>query len=80
MKEALDELLSTGAYQTRAAAVRSTVESLVDHEWRRRTGEEIATYRRLPQSDEDRCRCHQRRLLSDRAQQGGGLTLEVSHS
>lgn len=54
MTEALDELVSTGRYQTRAAAVRSAVESLVDHERRRRTGEEIAdAYRRLPQSDED---------------------------
>jgi Arc/MetJ-type ribon-helix-helix transcriptional regulator len=50
----LDELVTTGRFTTRAEAVRSAIESLVDQERRCRVGAEIAEgYRRIPQSDED---------------------------
>jgi len=50
----LDELVARGRFPTRAEAVRSAIESLVDQEHRRRVGAEIADgYLRIPQSDED---------------------------
>lgn len=50
----LDELVATGRFPTRAEAVRSAIESLVDQERRRRVGAEIVEgYLRIPQSDEE---------------------------
>jgi len=43
-----------GPFMTKADAVRSAIEELVDREERRRIGEAIAEgYRRIPQTDEE---------------------------
>jgi Arc/MetJ-type ribon-helix-helix transcriptional regulator len=50
----LTELVEAGRFPTKADAVRTAIERLIDLERRRRTGEEIAeAYRRLPQTDEE---------------------------
>jgi Arc/MetJ-type ribon-helix-helix transcriptional regulator len=54
LAEALDELVETGRFETRADAVRSALEALIDEERRRAIGERIAEgYRRIPQDDEE---------------------------
>lgn len=50
----LEDLVSTGRFETRAEAVRVALEALIESERRRRVGELIADgYRRLPQDDEE---------------------------
>lgn len=50
----LEDLVSTGRFETRAEAVRVALEALIEAERRRRVGELIADgYRRLPQDDEE---------------------------
>lgn len=50
----LDELVTGGRFSSRAEAVRSAIEDLIDSERRRRIGQEIAAgYRRVPQTDEE---------------------------
>lgn len=50
----LEDLVSTGRFETRAEAVRVALETLIEAERRRRVGELIADgYRRLPQDDEE---------------------------
>ena len=52
---ALDALVAPrGRFMTKAEAVRSAIEELVDREERRRIGEAIVEgYRRIPQTDEE---------------------------
>ena len=50
----LEDLVGTGRFDTKADAVRSALETLVDAERRRRVGELISEgYRRIPQTDGD---------------------------
>lgn len=50
----LEDLVSSGRFETRAEAVRVALEALIEAERRRRVGELIADgYRRLPQDDEE---------------------------
>ena len=50
----LSELVEGGRFVSKAEAVRTAVEELVDRERRRMIGEQIAEgYRRMPQSDDD---------------------------
>ncbi len=50
----LDHLVSGGRFSTRAAAVRSAIEALVDSERRSAQGEAIAAgYRALPQTEDE---------------------------
>jgi len=52
LAESLDELVSSGRFVTKAEAIRTALEALVDAERRRRIGELIVEgYRRIPQSD-----------------------------
>lgn len=54
MVSALDELVSVGRFTTRAAAVRSAIETLVDVERRKAEGEAIvAGYLAHPQTDDE---------------------------
>ena len=51
---AVDRLVRSGRFPTKANVVRVAVEALVESERRREVGERIADgYRRLPQEDED---------------------------
>jgi Arc/MetJ-type ribon-helix-helix transcriptional regulator len=50
----LDELVATGRFETKADAVRTALEALVDADRRRRVGALIAEgYRRIPQDDDE---------------------------
>lgn len=50
----LSELVEGGRFVSKAEAVRTAVEELVDRERRRMIGEQIAEgYRRIPQADDD---------------------------
>jgi Arc/MetJ-type ribon-helix-helix transcriptional regulator len=50
----LQALVEDGTFETKAEAIRSAIETMIDTERRRRTGEEIADgYRRMPQSEDD---------------------------
>lgn len=50
----LGELVEGGRFVSKAEAVRTAVEELVDRERRRMIGEQIAEgYRRVPQTDDD---------------------------
>ncbi len=50
----LDEVVARGDFASRAEAVRTAIEALVDTERRRRIGVSIAEgYRRLPQTDDE---------------------------
>jgi len=50
----LEDLVSTGRFETRAEAFRVALEALIEAERRRRVGELIADgYHRLPQDDEE---------------------------
>ncbi len=54
LAESLEELVSSGRFETKADAVRTALETLVDAERRRRVGELIADgYRRIPQDDDE---------------------------
>jgi Arc/MetJ-type ribon-helix-helix transcriptional regulator len=54
LAESLEDLVSTGRFETKADAVRTAIEALVDSERRRRIGDLIADgYRRVPQADAD---------------------------
>jgi Arc/MetJ-type ribon-helix-helix transcriptional regulator len=50
----LEELVATGRYDTKAEAIRSALEALVDAERRAEVGRRVAEgYRRIPQEDEE---------------------------
>jgi len=50
----LEDLVSSGTFETKAEAIRAALEKLIDAERRRRVGELIADgYRRIPQDEED---------------------------
>jgi Arc/MetJ-type ribon-helix-helix transcriptional regulator len=50
----LDALVADGAFASKADAIRSAIESLIDAERRRRVGEAIVEgYSRMPESDEE---------------------------
>ena len=54
LASSLDELVTVGRFSSRAEAVRTAIEELIDGERRRRIGQEIvAGYRRIPQTDEE---------------------------
>jgi Arc/MetJ-type ribon-helix-helix transcriptional regulator len=54
LAESLEDLVSRGRFDTKADAIRSALESLVDAERRRRVGELIVQgYLRVPQEDDD---------------------------
>jgi Arc/MetJ-type ribon-helix-helix transcriptional regulator len=54
LAESLQELVETGRFETKADAVRTALEALIDGERRRRIGEVIAEgYRSLPQDDDE---------------------------
>jgi Arc/MetJ-type ribon-helix-helix transcriptional regulator len=54
LAESLEELVASGRYETKADAVRSALESLVESERRRRIGGLIVDgYRRVPQDEEE---------------------------
>lgn len=54
LAESLEDLVSRGAYETKAEAIRAALEALVESERRRRVGELIAEgYLRIPQDDAD---------------------------
>lgn len=54
LAESLEGLVASGRFETKAEAIRSALETLVDVERRRRIGELIAEgYRRIPQGDDD---------------------------
>jgi Arc/MetJ-type ribon-helix-helix transcriptional regulator len=51
---ALEALVSSGRFPTKADAVRAAVEALLESERRRELGDKIADgYRRVPQDDDD---------------------------
>ena len=50
----LEDLVASGRFETKAEAVRTALEALLDAERRRRLGDLIADgYRRMPQRDEE---------------------------
>jgi Arc/MetJ-type ribon-helix-helix transcriptional regulator len=52
LASALDDLVASGRFETRAEAVRTALEALVDEERRRVIGERIVEgYRRIPQDE-----------------------------
>jgi Arc/MetJ-type ribon-helix-helix transcriptional regulator len=54
LAKSLEELVSRGAFETKAEAIRAALDRLIETERRRRVGELIADgYRRIPQEDED---------------------------
>jgi len=54
LAESLEDLVASGRFETKAEAVRTALEALVDAERRRRLGDLIADgYRRMPQRDEE---------------------------
>jgi Arc/MetJ-type ribon-helix-helix transcriptional regulator len=54
LAESLEDLVSSGRFETKAEAIRTALEGLVDAERRRRIGELIADgYRRIPQTDDE---------------------------
>lgn len=54
LSESLEELVATGRFGTKAEAVRTALETLVEAERRRRVGELIAEgYRRIPQDEDE---------------------------
>ena len=54
LAQSLGELVASGRFDTRADAVRSAIEALVEGERKRRIGELIAEgYRRVPQEDDE---------------------------
>jgi len=54
LAESLEDLVSSGRFETKADAIRTALEGLVDADRRRRVGELIADgYRRVPQDEDD---------------------------
>jgi Arc/MetJ-type ribon-helix-helix transcriptional regulator len=54
LAESLEELVSEGRFETKAQAIRSALQTLVDQERRRKVGELIADgYRRIPQDEDE---------------------------
>jgi Arc/MetJ-type ribon-helix-helix transcriptional regulator len=54
LAERLDRLVENGRFASKAEAVRSAIQDMLDHERRTEVGERIADgYRRIPQSDEE---------------------------
>lgn len=54
LAESLEQLVESGRFETKADAVRTALEALIDAERRRRIGEVIADgYRRIPQDDDE---------------------------
>jgi Arc/MetJ-type ribon-helix-helix transcriptional regulator len=54
LAESLEDLVASGRFETKAEAVRTALEALLDAERRRRLGDLIADgYRRMPQRDEE---------------------------
>ena len=54
LAESLEELVSSGRFETKAEAIRAALEVLVEAERRERVGALIAdAYRRLPQDDQE---------------------------
>jgi len=54
LAESLQDLVASGRFETKADAVRTALEALVDAERRRRIGELVADgYRRIPQDDDE---------------------------
>jgi len=54
LAESLEDLVSRGRFETKADAIRTALEALVDAERRGRIGELIAEgYRRIPQDDDE---------------------------
>ena len=54
LARAVEALVTSGRYPTKADAVRAAVQALVENERRRETGERIREgYRRIPQDDDD---------------------------
>ena len=52
LAESLEDLVSTGRFETKADAIRTALEALIDAERRRRVGELIAEgYRQVPQDE-----------------------------
>jgi Arc/MetJ-type ribon-helix-helix transcriptional regulator len=52
--KSLEELVASGRFETKADAVRSALEAMLESERRRRIGQLIADgYRRVPQDDEE---------------------------
>jgi Arc/MetJ-type ribon-helix-helix transcriptional regulator len=54
LADSLENLVSSGTFETKAEAIRAALERLVEAERRRRVGELVADgYRRIPQVDDD---------------------------
>ena len=54
LAESLEDLVSDGRFETKAEAIRSALQTLVDQERRRKVGELIADgYRRIPQDEDE---------------------------
>ena len=54
LAESLEDLVTRGRFETKAEAIRTALEALVDQERRRLVGELIADgYRRIPQDRDD---------------------------
>jgi Arc/MetJ-type ribon-helix-helix transcriptional regulator len=54
LAESLEDLVARGRFETKAEAIRSALESLIDSERRRRVGELIVQgYLRVPQEDDE---------------------------
>lgn len=54
LAESLEELVAEGRFETKAEAIRSALQTLVDQERRRKVGELIADgYRRIPQDEDE---------------------------
>lgn len=50
----LQDLVADGSFETKADAIRSAIEALIDAERRRRVGEAIVEgYRRMPETDDE---------------------------
>ena len=64
LAESLGDLVAAGRFETKAEAVRSALQMLVEGERRRRVGELIAEgYRRIPQGDDEDMASSARRTL-----------------
>jgi Arc/MetJ-type ribon-helix-helix transcriptional regulator len=54
LAESLEDLVSSGRFETKADAIRTALEGLVEAERRRRIGQAIADgYQRVPQVDDE---------------------------
>lgn len=54
LAESLEDLVAGGRFETKADAIRTALETLVEMERRRRIGEQIVDgYRRIPQDDDE---------------------------